>query len=78
MKIIHEITKMKFVNNFKAAILTMFTDIKKNIIINEWARNQSMERNKNSKTEKYLKFKKKITGQTEQIGDLKIKPSKNK
>lgn len=35
---------LTFANNFKAAILTMFTEKKKNIIMNEWTRNQSTEK----------------------------------
>lgn len=41
MKISHDVTQMmKFAKNFKAAILTMFTDNKENItIMHEWAGN---------------------------------------
>lgn len=47
---------MKFASNFKAAILTKFTDKKENIIIrNKWTGNQSIENKTkgNSRTEKY-------------------------
>ena len=57
MKTSHEMTQMmKFASNFKAAILTKFTDKKENIIIrNKWTGNQSIENKTkgNSRTEKY-------------------------
>lgn len=43
---------LKFVNNFKAAILTMFTEKKKNIIMNRQEIRALKEKKGNSRTEK--------------------------